>query len=82
MSTLPKWAEDTVHTDVDVTLGFVDRLRILARGRFSVRVVTHTEHVVGRTSANSVFTAPRFISRKPKMDGDDGDRSRSSESRK
>ena len=64
MSTLPKWAEDAVYTDVYVTLGFVDRLRILARGRFSVSVVTHTEHVIGRTSTNSMFTAPRFFSRK------------------
>ena len=66
---LPEWAKDAAHTDVDVTVGFTDRLRILLLGKFSMRVVAYTEHVIGRTSGESKFIAPRFHFRQRKRMG-------------
>lgn len=56
---LPEWASDAVHTEVEVRLGFADRLRVLLFGRFGMCVVAYTENLIGRTVGESVFVAPR-----------------------
>lgn len=63
---IPEWASDSLITNVDVTVSFRDRLRVLLLGKFSMRVVAHTEGVIGRTEGESTFYPPRF---RPRRDG-------------
>lgn len=50
---LPEWAEDRLHTDVDVHFDWADRLRLLVTGRCSVKVEVTVEHKPGRMESAS-----------------------------
>lgn len=56
----PEWASDRLVTHVDVGVSWADRLRVLIRGRFSMRVDCYTENTIGRTEGRSIFIAPNL----------------------
>lgn len=59
----PGFAPGEFCTDVDVFIGWPDRLRILVSGRAHVRVRTATDVTVGLAKSRSVFYVgePRFF---------------------
>lgn len=50
----PAAFRDVLHSHVGVTLGCLDRLRVLVTGRLVVKTRIVTEHEIGRTRSGSV----------------------------
>jgi hypothetical protein len=60
-----EWATDALITETNITLGWMDRLRVLVRGSLHLRVVTETEHAPGRTEGRSRVEVPRIFPQRP-----------------
>lgn len=59
--------DDTVISDVDLHVGWLDRLRILVHGRVHLIVRTKTEHEVGRTECEpTTVRIPHILPRRPR----------------
>lgn len=65
---LPEGFKDGITTNQSVELSFIDRIKVLLTGRFSVRTLTFTENVIGKhQNGYTTFNVEpfRFLERSP-----------------
>ena len=58
---LPDWAQDRIHVDVRVQLGWRDALRVLLYRRFDMRIEVTTQGLPGQCETTSLFRAPFLL---------------------